>query len=96
MHVHNLHPGVNLLPGANLHRVQICTPLCRVHMPINWVHTHLVLDLIRNLIQDTHFRRNSLCLNVLNEVSVLSRCMCVRGKKGGGGLLRYFDDGVCG
>ena len=28
-------------------RVQICTPLRRVHMPINCVHTHL--DLIRNL-----------------------------------------------
>ena len=34
-------------------RVQICTPSCRVHMPINCVHTHL--DLIRNLIQGTHF-----------------------------------------
>ena len=34
-------------------RVQICTPLCRVHMPINCVHTHL--DLIRNLTQGTHF-----------------------------------------
>ena len=35
-------------------RVHICTPLCRVHMPINCVHTHL--DLIRNLTQGTHFR----------------------------------------
>ena len=34
-------------------RVQICTPLCRVHMPIDCVHTHL--DLIRNLTQSTHF-----------------------------------------
>ena len=41
------HPGANLRPGANLH------PLCRVHMPINCVHTHL--DLIRNLTQGTHF-----------------------------------------
>ena len=41
VHVHNLHPG------ENLH------PLCRVHMPINCVHTHL--DLIRNLTQGTHF-----------------------------------------
>ena len=31
----------------------ICTPLCRVHMPINCVHTHL--DLMRNLTQGTHF-----------------------------------------
>ena len=30
--------------------------------------------------------RNSLCLNVLNDsISVLSRCMCVRGSGGGGG-----------
>ena len=29
--------------------------------------------------------RNSLCLNVLNDsISVLSRCMCVRGRGGGG------------
>ena len=29
--------------------------------------------------------RNSLCLNVLNDsISVLSRCMCVRGMEGGG------------
>ena len=34
-------------------RVQICTPLCRVHKPINCVHTHL--DLIRNLTQGTLF-----------------------------------------
>ena len=34
-------------------RVQICTPLCRVHMLINCVHTHV--DLIRNLTQGTHF-----------------------------------------
>ena len=41
--------------------------------------------------------RNSLCLNVLNDsISVLSRCMCVRGMEGGGGLPRYFDGGVCG
>ena len=62
-------------------RVQICTPLCRVHMPINCVHTHL--DLIRNLIQVTHFRRNSLCLNVLND----SNCFIsvyVLGERGGG------------
>ena len=40
--------------------------------------------------------RNSLCLNVINDsISGLSRCMCVRGK-GGGGLPRYFDGGVCG
>ena len=31
----------------------ICNSLCRVHMPINCVHTHL--DLIRNLTQFTHF-----------------------------------------
>ena len=63
-------------------RVQICTPLRRVHMPINCVHTNL--DLIRNLTQGTHFIRNSLCLNVLNDSSsVLSRCMSVGG--GGGG-----------
>ena len=49
----HLHPGENLHTGANLHPVQICTPLCRVHMPINCVHTHL--DLIRNLTQGTHF-----------------------------------------
>ena len=30
--------------------------------------------------------RNSLCSNVLNDsISVLSRCMCVRGRGGGGG-----------
>ena len=30
------------------------------------------------------FMRNSLCLNVLNDsISVLSRCMCVRGRGGG-------------
>ena len=57
-------------------RVQIYTPLCCVHMPINYVHTHQ--DLIRNLTQGTHFMRNSLCFNVLN--SVLYRCMCVRGR----------------
>ena len=34
-------------------RVQNCNPLCRVHMPINCVHAHL--DLIKNLIQGTHF-----------------------------------------
>ena len=34
-------------------QVQICTPLCRVHMAINCVHTHI--DLIRNLTQGTHF-----------------------------------------
>ena len=56
-------------------RVQICTPLCRVHMPINCVHTHL--DLIRNLIQFTHFRRNSLCLNVLNDSNcIISVYVC--------------------
>ena len=54
----------------------ICTPLCRVHLPINCVHTHL--DLMINLTQGTHFMRNSLCSNVLS--SVLSRCMCVMGK----------------
>ena len=74
-------------------RVQICTPLCRVHMPINCVHTHI--DLISNLTQDTHFYKKSLCLNILNDSkSVLSRCMCVGGR--GGGLPRYFDGGVCG
>ena len=32
--------------------------------------------------------RNSLCLNVLNDSnSELSRCMCVGGMRGGGGLL---------
>ena len=62
--MHNLHPG------ANLH------PLCRVHMPMNYVHTHQ--DLIRNLTQGTHFMRYSLCFNVLN--SVLYRYMCVRGR----------------
>ena len=30
------------------------------------------------------FMRNSLCLNVLNDsISVLYRCMCVRGRGGG-------------
>ena len=53
VHVHNLHPGANLHPEANLHRVQICAPLCRVHMPINCVHTHL--DFIGNLTRGTHF-----------------------------------------
>ena len=73
-------------------RVQICTPLCRVHMPINCVHTHQ--DLIRNLTQGTHFMRNSLSLNFLNDsIFVLSRCICVR-ERGGG--PRYFDGGVCG
>ena len=39
------------------------------------------------------FRRNSLCLNVLNGInSVLSQCMCLIG----GGLPRYFDGGVYG
>ena len=62
-------------------RVQICTPLCRVHMPINCAHTHQ--DLIRNLTQGTHFMRNSLSLNVLNDnIFVLSRCMCVRERGG--------------
>ena len=60
-------------------RVQICTPLFRVHMPINCVHTHI--DLIRNLTQGTNFMRNSLCLNVLNDINyVLSACMCVGGR----------------
>ena len=37
--------------------------------------------------------RNSLCFNVLNDSnSVLSRCMCVRGR--GVGLSQYFDGGV--
>ena len=55
-----------------------------MHMPINCVHT--LLDLIKNLIQVTHFRKNSLCLNVLIDSNCkLSRCMCVRGKWGGGG-----------
>ena len=64
-------------------RVQICTPLCRVHMPINCVHTHI--DLIGNLTQGTHFYGNSLGLNALNDSnSVLSRCMCVGGREGGG------------
>ena len=44
--------------------------------------------------------RNSICLNVLNDsISVLSRCMCVRGRRGGGEEVvgpRYFDGGVCG
>ena len=40
------------------------------------INTHL--DLIRNLTQGTHVMRNSPCFNVLN--SVLSRCMCVRGR----------------
>ena len=32
--------------------------------------------------------RNSLCFNVLNDSnSVLSRCMCVRGRERGGGFL---------
>ena len=53
-------------------------------MLINYVHTHL--DLIRNLTQGTHFMRNSLCFNVLN--SVLSRCLCVRGKGGGFSIFR--------
>ena len=43
------------------------------------------------------FMRNSLCLNVLNDsYSVLSPCMCVGEGRGGGGLPRYFDGGVCG
>ena len=34
------------------------------------------------------FMRNSLCLNVLNDsISVLSRCLCVRGRGGGGFLV---------
>ena len=53
VHVHNLHPGANLLPGANLRPGVNLHPLCRVHMPVNCVHTHL--DLIRNLTQGTHF-----------------------------------------
>ena len=66
-------------------------------MPINCVHTYL--DFIRNLTQDTHFYEKFAELNVLNDsISVLSRCMCVRGMEGGGGggLPRYFDGGVCG
>ena len=60
---------------------------------MNCIHTHL--DLIRNLTQRTHFYENSLCLDVLSDsYSVLSRCMCVRGR-GGGGLPRHFDGGVC-
>ena len=49
-------------------------------MSINCVHMHL--DLIRNLTQGTHFIRNSLYLNVLNDSnSVLSRvCVCVEGR----------------
>ena len=31
-------------PGQIYTRVQICTPLCRVHMPINRVHTYLDLN----------------------------------------------------
>ena len=32
--------------------------------------------------------RNSLCLNVINDsISVLSRCMCVRGRGGGASSL---------
>ena len=62
----------------------ICTPLCRVHMPINCVHTHI--DLIGNLTQGTHLIRISLGLNALNDSnSVLSRCMCVGRREGGGG-----------
>ena len=52
-HVCNLHPGAYLHPGANLRPGANLHPLCRVHMPINCVHTHL--DLIRNLTQGTHF-----------------------------------------
>ena len=85
-------------PGRELiyTRVQICTPLCRVHMPINCMTEKIVyrdvknqstnqqingvhtrLDLIRNLIQVTHFRRNSLCLNVLNDSScIISVYVC--------------------
>ena len=56
-------------------RVQFCNPLCRVHMPINCVHTHQ--DLIRHLTQSI-FMRNLLSLNVLNgSNAVLSRCMCL-------------------
>ena len=36
--------------------------------------------------------RNSLCLNVLNDnISVLSRCMCVRRRGGGGGASLLFQ-----
>ena len=74
VHVHNLHPGAKH-PRANLHPVQICTDLCRVHMPIKCVHTHQ--DLIRNLIQVTHFRKNSLCLNVLDDSNcIISVYVC--------------------
>ena len=70
-------------------RVQICTPLCRVHMPINCVHTYL--DFIRNLTQGTHFYEKFAELNVLNDsISVLSRCMCVRGMERGGGASSLF------
>ena len=50
--VHNLHSGANLHREQFYTRVQICTPLCRVHMPINCVQTHL--DFIGNLTQGTH------------------------------------------
>ena len=75
--------------------MQTCTPLYRVHMPINCVHTQL--DLIENLTQGTHFLKEK-CLNVLNDSnSVLSRCVFGGGTVGGGGWLpRYFDGGVCG
>ena len=73
-------------------RVKI-TPGCKfappyVHMPINCVNTYL--GLIRNLTLGTHFRRNLLCLNVLNDSSsVFSRCMCVGGRGGDSSIFRW-------
>ena len=40
VHMHNLHLGANLLPGANYSRIQICIPLRRVHIG------YMYLDLI--------------------------------------------------
>ena len=68
-------------------RVQICTPLCRVHMPINCIHTHQ--DLIRNLTQGTHFYEKLAVFGyskLLYSIFVLARCMCVR-ERGGGVLV---------
>ena len=47
-------PGCNFAPGSKFTPGgQICTPLCRVNMSINCVHSHL--DLIRNITQGTNF-----------------------------------------
>ena len=88
VHVHNLHPG------ANFHRVQICTPLCRVHMPMNCVHTHL--DLIRNLTQGTHFYEKFAVFECYNWqlLCIISVYVC-QGKGGGGGGFLDISTAEC-